>query len=186
MAASRFYSKLMTVACGLAVTASAVRPASTTVKAASPAVETTPASGCESAACAASRKSSADVTATYKPASADKSAVAHEPTSAESTTAIESAPVESASIEPTAAIEPAMKPRTRADEDAAREPVWAVIPVGRAVIRGIAVITVGTDRSVTVAISCVNRSAIPYSHRHSLGVRERRTQHANSQQTCNP
>jgi hypothetical protein len=79
------------------------------------------------------------------------------------------------------------EPGTRADKDAAHEPVRTVVTIRRASVRVITVIAVGANRrrGVTISITCVNRAAKSDPNRDSLGVRERRKQQANGQQTCN-
>jgi len=76
----------------------------------------------------------------------------------------------------------AAEPRAGSDEDASSKPVRAVVAVGRASIRVIAIVAVRAAwRATYVPIPWPNSN----TDNHSLCIRIRRTKHANTQQTKN-
>jgi len=114
----------------------------------------------------------------------DAAATAVEPTSASAVEAAASAAMEpategpkaGAAIEAASAIKP-VEPWPRADKQAAGEPRWTVVAIGRARVRGIWIVAVGAGwrpiicRSVNRSIRAVNW-ADPYTHSNALRARE--------------
>jgi len=89
-----------------------------------------------------------------------------------------------AAIESATAIE-AMEPRPRTNKHAAGKIIRPVVAVGRAGIRGIPVVTVGTDRSrPNVAWCNVARPASKSDSNPDLRVRGARHYHAKPEQHC--
>jgi hypothetical protein len=130
---------------------------------------------------------SAVETAASEPTMADKASTAVEAPATRVSMTIKPATIEATSMESWSKKSSPAEPGTRADKDATREPVRTVVTIRRASVRVITVIAVGANRrrGVTIPITCVNRAAESDPNRDSLGVRERRKQQANGQQTCN-
>ena len=84
----------------------------------------------------------------------------------EARAANEATAIKAASVESTRTVE-AMEPRAGTDEDAACEPVRAVLAVGRASVGVIAIVSVRADRRGTV-VSWANA----YTDHHSLRIRK--------------
>jgi hypothetical protein len=83
---------------------------------------------------------------------------------------IEAAAVKSTAIE-TATVEAAMEPGTGADEHASYKPIRAVVAVRRTIIRVIAVVAVGTNRS-RASVTVVAR--ISHTDNDPLSIRKAR------------
>src|SRR5579872_431110 len=79
----------------------------------------------------------------------------------------------------------ATEPGTSAYEDAADEPIRAVIAIGRAIVRSITVIAISADRCravpVSIAVSGVSRNTHSDADRHPLRVRITRAEQRNRQ-----
>jgi hypothetical protein len=70
----------------------------------------------------------------------------------------------------------AMKPRSRSDECTTHKPVRTVIPVGRAGVRGIPIISIRTERSASGYADPYGTNADPHAHLR-LRIRQRKHQH---------
>lgn len=92
------------------------------------------------------------------------------------TATVEAATKETISVPKAKARAPETKPGTCADENAAREPVRAVIAVGCASVGIIAVIAIGTDGSWAV----INRASKSNAEGDALGMRVRSREETNS------
>jgi hypothetical protein len=105
-------------------------------------------------------------------------------------TAVEAATVISAAIEP-AAIVAAAEPGTGANEDAASEPVGAVVAVGSAGVRSVAVVAVSANRrGIISVVVTVSRAANSNAYRNPLRIRitsaKQRNRQKQSRYTCKP
>lgn len=79
-----------------------------------------------------------------------------------------SAPISRASPVSRAAIVSAMEPRAGTDEDSARKVAGAIVTIGRASVRSVAVVAVGADRSLVI----IARPANSHSDDDALSVCE--------------
>ena len=128
--------------------ATAMEPATSAAVESATAAEVGAAAATESASSAASKAA----TAASCKSTASVEAAATKSAASETATTVKPAPEAAASEEVSATEAPTTEPWAGADEEAAYEPVRAVVAVRSAGVRSIAVITVGADRSGTVVI----------------------------------